>query len=255
VAAIGVVVATGVLAPLIIVISLFTSSGRPGYVIARAWAWVCSWMLGVTASLHSADKAVAGTSYVITPNHQSNADILALICMLPTPYRWVIKKELLKIPVFGSALGRTGAVSLDRSNTAQSVERLRKSVDKLKGGWSLLIYPEGTRTRDGNVQPFKKGAFMLAVNTGIPILPVTVNGAFKVLPKSAYLPIPGHVAITIGDPIPTDGLTEADVPELMERTRQAVLKNFDPDFDPFDRTARAPGDATGNTEPLPGVRT
>lgn len=254
-AVVTIVAATVVLALTLILISLFTSSGRPGYVISRIWAWVCSRALGVAASLHGAEKVAPGTSYVVTPNHQSNADILALLRMLPTPYRWVIKRELVKIPVFGWGLARTGAVSIDRSNTAQAVERLRKSVDKLKGGWSLLIYPEGTRTRDGNVQPFKKGAFMLAVNTGIPILPVTVNGAFKMLPKSAYLPIPGHVAITIGDPIPTEGLTQADVPELMERTRQAVLKHFDPDFDPFDGTAHAALTAQGKTELPADART
>jgi len=254
-AVITVVIATGVLGPLLILVSLFNSSGRAAYTIMCTWAWVCSKVLGVSASLHGAEKIVPGTSYVITPNHQSNADILALVRMLPTPYRWVIKKELVRIPVFGWALARTGAVSLDRSNTAQSVERLRKSVDKLKGGWSLLIYPEGTRTRDGNVQAFKKGGFMLAVNTGIPILPVTVNGAFKMLPKTAYLPIPGHVTITVGDPIPTEGLTQADVPQLMERTRQAVLKNFDPDFDPYSGTAGSLMTADGKTGVPAGVRT
>lgn len=253
-AVIVIVAATGILGPLLIFISLFTSSGRPEYAIMRLWALICSRVLGVTASLHGAEKAVPGVSYVVTPNHQSNADILALVRMLPTPYRWVIKKELVKIPVFGWALARTGAVAIDRSNTAHAVERLRKSVDKLKGGWSLLIYPEGTRTLDGNVQRFKKGGFMLAVNTGIPILPVTVNGAFKMLPKSVWLPIPGHVTVTIGDPIPTAGLTQADVPDLMERTRQAILRNFDPDYDPFGGPAQTSVHAAGKAGLQAGAR-
>ncbi|MCA1962070.1 MAG: 1-acyl-sn-glycerol-3-phosphate acyltransferase [Desulfomonile sp.] len=255
VAVIAIVIATVVLGPTLMLLSLFTPAGRSLYTITRIWAWICSKTLGVSASLHGAEKIVPGSSYVIMPNHQSNADILALLRMLPTPYRWVIKKELVKIPIFGWALARTGAVSLDRSNTAQSVERLRKSVDKLRGGWSLLIYPEGTRTKDGNVQAFKKGGFMLAVNTGIPILPVTVNGAFKMLPKTAYLPIPGHITVTIGDPIPTEGLTPADVPQLMEKTRQAVLKNFDPEYDPFTGTSGAAMVSGGTTDMPAGVRT
>ena len=189
--------------------------------------------MGLTCSIYGADKIVPGTSYIMTPNHQGNADILALVTTLPPRFRWVIKRELLKIPMFGWALGATGAISLNRSDRQQSVRSLRDGVSKLAGGWSVLIYPEGTRTSDGNLQPFKKGAFMMAVQTGIPILPVTCNGAFKVLPKKTIVFHPGHVTLTVGDPIATEGLTEEDVPELMEKTRAAISKNLDPDYNPF----------------------
>lgn len=205
----------------------------PGYVIARTWAWLVAKFIGVTASIHDADKAAPGNSYIITPNHQSHVDILALMMTLPTPYRWVVKKELLKIPFFGWALPRMGAVSLNRSNPREALKKLQEGSDKLTGGWSLLIYPEGTRSPDGNLLPFKKGAFVLAVNTGIPILPVTVNGAAKILPKKTLVVRPGHISITIGDPIPTDGFQEEDVPVLLETTRDAVAKHLDPEYDPF----------------------
>jgi len=231
------IIATIIFGIPVILASLVTYSGRPAYILSRMWAWLISKAAGVTFSLQGGVKAVPGTSYIVTPNHQGNIDILALILMLPTPYRWVIKKELLKIPLFGSALRRTGAVSIDRANKGQAVSTLRRGADKLKGGWSLLIYPEGTRTPDGNLQALKKGAFMMAVDTGIPILPVTVNGAFKILPKKTLDLKPGHITVTIGDPIPTEGLTEKDVPQLMERARDAILKHLDPDYDPFDRGA------------------
>jgi 1-acyl-sn-glycerol-3-phosphate acyltransferase len=189
--------------------------------------------MGLTCSVHGADKILPGTSYIITPNHQGNADILALVTTLPPRFRWVIKRELLKIPMFGWALGATGAISLNRSDRQQSVRSLKDGASKLAGGWSVLIYPEGTRTSDGNLQPFKKGAFMMAVQTGIPILPVTCNGAFQVLPKKTIVFRPGHVTLTVGDPIATEGLTETDLPELMEKTRAAISKNFDPDYNPF----------------------
>jgi 1-acyl-sn-glycerol-3-phosphate acyltransferase len=189
--------------------------------------------MGLSFSLHGKDKILPGASYIVTPNHQSNADILALIRMLPLRFRWVIKKELTKIPLFGWGLSRTGAVAIDRSDPKQSVQTLRKATDKLKGSWSVLIYPEGTRTQDGHLQRLKKGAFMMAVQTGIPILPVTSNGAFKVLPKKTIWFRPGHITVTIGDPIVTAGLTEKDVPDLMERTRAAISNNLDPDYDPF----------------------
>ena len=116
------------------------------------------------------------------------------------------------------------------------METLQRATDKLKGSWSVLIYPEGTRTPDGQLGPFKKGAFMMAVQTGIPILPVTSNGAFKVLQKKTVWFRPGHITVTLGDPIVTAGLTEKDVPDLMERTRAAISKNLDPDYDPFGKS-------------------
>jgi 1-acyl-sn-glycerol-3-phosphate acyltransferase len=231
--ALGLVVVTGILAPPLIVISLITSSGEPTFRIMRWWGLAISKCMGITVSLIGAEKIVPGQSYIVTPNHQGYADVLALISVLPVRFRWVIKKELLKVPLFGRALGGTGAISLDRTNRAQSVQRLKDGAEKLKGGWSVLIYPEGTRTPDGQLQPFKKGAFMMAVQTGLPILPVTSNGAHKVLPKKTIVFRSGHITVTIGDPINTEGMTESDVPELMEKTRQAVAKNLDPEYDPF----------------------
>ena len=189
--------------------------------------------MGLSFSLHGREKIVPGTSYIVTPNHQGYADILALLRLLPLRFRWVIKKELARIPLFGRGLIRTGAISIDRSDRRQSVQRLQEAREKLKGGWSVLIYPEGTRSPDGQLLPFKKGAFMMAVQTGIPILPVTTNGAFKVLPKKTLWFRPGHITVTIGDPIVTAGLTEEDVPALLEKTRVEISKNLDPKYDPF----------------------
>jgi 1-acyl-sn-glycerol-3-phosphate acyltransferase len=187
----------------------------------------------VSASLEGGEKAVPGKSYIVTPNHQSHSDILALLLTLPVRFRWVVKKELLRIPFFGWALAATGAVSIDRSKKQEALKRLNEGQSKLADGWSVLIYPEGTRSPDGNLQPLRKGAFLMAVNTGVPILPVTVNGAHKVIPKKTLNVTPGHVTVTIGDPIETEGLTEDDVQALSDKTRDAILKNFNPDYDPF----------------------
>lgn len=226
-------VLTLALAPPLIISSFLTSSGMPAFRITQWWAWGVSRCMGLTFSLRGREKIVPGTSYIITPNHQGNADILALLRTLPIPFRWVLKKELLKIPIFGPALGRTGAIAIDRSDPRKAIQSLEEGKKKLEGGWSVLIYPEGTRGWDEQLQPFKKGAFMMAVQTGIPILPVTCNGAFRVLPKKTIFFRPGHVEVVIGDPIETQGMTTKDVPKLMEQTRQAILNNLDPQFDPF----------------------
>ncbi len=190
--------------------------------------------MGLKVSVIGAPNVKQGESYIVTPNHQGVADIHAMASALPVLFRWVLKKELLRIPIFGWALRCTGPIAIDRRNTAASIETLNREKDeKLKNGWSVLIYPEGTRTPDGNLLDFKKGAFMMAVNSGIPILPVVCNGAFKIMPKKSIGFRPGHVTLTICPPISTTGLSEKDVPELMEKTRQAILAELRPDYDPF----------------------
>ncbi|MBI5248788.1 MAG: 1-acyl-sn-glycerol-3-phosphate acyltransferase [Desulfomonile tiedjei] len=232
----GLIVATGLLTPILILISFVTSSG-PLLAIERAWAWIVAKSMRLTFSCEGMEKVVPGKSYIVAPNHQSNADILALLVVLPMKFRWVVKRELLIIPLFGWALARTGAVALNRKDRSQSISRLQEAAgSKFEGGWSVLIYPEGTRSPDGNLQEFKKGAFMMSVQSGIPILPVICNGAFKVLPKKTIFVRPGHVSVTIGDPIDTAGLTVDDIPQLMDKTREAMLKHFDPDYDPFKRS-------------------
>jgi 1-acyl-sn-glycerol-3-phosphate acyltransferase len=234
-AATGLFFDTLVMAPIIIISGLF-SDGITTFKLTRLWSNIVSFFFGITVSIKGAENVTPNTSYIITPNHQSHADILALIKVLPTPFRWVIKRELLKIPLFGQALAATGSIAVDRRDRNSSIQKLKEGTTKLADGMSVLIYPEGTRSPDGNIQAFKKGAFMMAVQTGIPILPVTCNGAAKILPKKSLAISPGHITVTIGRPIQTTGMTEQDVPELMERTKAEILLNFDPDYDPFKKS-------------------
>ena len=216
----------------IITASIFTRSDRLGFVISRIWAWILSKAMGLTFSVYGADRIAPGQSYIIAPNHQGYADILALLRTMPLSFRWVLKKELLRIPFFGWALARMGTVSVDRADRRRAVQSLNRARCKFSDGWSVLIFPEGTRTPDGNLQPFKKGAFMLAVHTGIPILPVTINGAFRVMPRKTLLFRPGHVTVTIGAPIVTASLSDQDIPTVMEKTWEAIQENLVPNYDP-----------------------
>ncbi len=224
---------TCVLAVPCIVIGLFPGGSYSVYRIMVFWARILAKSVGLTFSLKGVDKVVPGVSYILAPNHQGHTDILALLNTLPVRFRWVIKKELLRIPIFGWALAGTGAIALDRSRGREAMKKLRQQRHKLEDGWSVLVYPEGTRTSDGHLQSFKRGAFVMAVHLGVPILPITTNGAFKVLPRDTMKLRPGHITVTIGDPIDVQGLTEDDIPELMEKTRNAMLKDLDVDYDPF----------------------
>ena len=236
--AIAVTVMSLLLIPFFVIFGLIFKSPGPNYALSRIWARVVARACGVTWSLHNAEKAEPDTSYIVCPNHQSHTDILALLLGLPTPYRWVVKKELIDIPVFGLGLAFTGAIVLDRSNKAAAFNKLKEEAHKAGGGWSVLIYPEGTRSSDGRLQKLKKGPFLMAVNTGVPILPVTVNGAFKILRRGTLIIKPGHITVTLSDPIPTEGMTEKDIPRLMEQTAAAIEAHFNFDYDPFAKENR-----------------
>ena len=234
---------TVILAVIVILASYFTS-GAGLHKLTAKWARFILKVLGISYSLHGAAKITPGTSYIVTPNHQSFMDFLALASALPLRFRWVLKKDLTSLPLFGWGLVRIGAVSIDRSRGRNAVKIILAAAEKLKDGWSLLIYPEGTTTRDGFLLPFKKGPFKLAVKTGVPVLPVTCNGPFKILPRGSRHIKSGHIEVTIGDPIITKELTEKDIPELLEKTRSEIAKYLDPDYNPFEKDSRqSHGDA------------
>ncbi len=223
---------TTIVATAVIIISRFTS-GNAAQRLTVKWAQFVLRSMRISCSIENAANIDSGTSYIITPNHQSIMDFLPLLSVLPLRFRWVLKKELLSIPLFGSGLISIGAVSIDRSRRGKALNEMLSASEKLKDGWSLLVYPEGTTTHDGLMLPFKKGPFILAVKTGVPILPVTCNGPFKIMPKGSRLFKPGHVEVIIGRPIVTTGLDEKDVPVLMEKTRAEIKKYLDPEYDPF----------------------
>jgi 1-acyl-sn-glycerol-3-phosphate acyltransferase len=224
---------TVVVATTIIVMSGFTS-GRVAQRLTVKWARLVLMCLGISCSVENAHHIVPGTSYIITPNHQSIMDFLPLLSTLPVRFRWVLKKELLSIPLFGWGLICIGAVSIDRSSPSKALKEILGATERLKDGWSLLVYPEGTTTHDGLMLPLKRGPFVLAVKTGIPILPVTCNGPFKIMPRGARLVKPGHVRLTVGKPIVTKGLDEEDVPALMEQTQAEMRKYLDSEYNPFE---------------------
>jgi 1-acyl-sn-glycerol-3-phosphate acyltransferase len=123
-------------------------------------------------------------------------------------------------------------IFIDRSNTARAIESINKGIDRLPKGVSIMVFAEGTRSPDGQIHEFKKGGFVTAVRWKIPILPVTVNGSRRVLPKGSLVVKPGKIQVVIGDPIDTSGYTADNVQELIDKTRQAVIANFNPEYVP-----------------------
>lgn len=161
---------------------------------------------------------------VITPNHASHFDIAALIGHLPGQNRFAAKKELFKEPFLGMAMKILGMVPIDREDPAESIERLNRLQARGKGAFSLIMFPEGTRSPEGGgLGEFKKGAFTLAIRSGRPILPIVIHGSGSVMPRGKYLSIhPGRIVVEVLAPLPTTDLSWEDRDGLRDRVHGLI---------------------------------
>jgi len=180
-------------------------------------------LFGVTVETRGLTRVDRSAPYVFMSNHVSHVDSPALAVSIPHPMHWVFKKELSRIPVFGWVLLSLGQIMVDRADAYQAREALTSAASGLTGNNSVLIYPEGTRSKDGKLQPLKKGGFYIAVRAGLPIVPVRVSGSHAIVSSGSLAIRPGHVVVELFDPIPTAGLADSDIPALMAKVRDALL--------------------------------
>jgi 1-acyl-sn-glycerol-3-phosphate acyltransferase len=160
-------------------------------------------------------------------NHQSNFDIPVLLGCLPVQFRWLAKAELFKIPIFGRGMRSAGYISIDRFNRESAFQSISEAAQKIRGGVSVMIFPEGTRSKDGKIRPFKKGGFVLAVDAGVPIIPIILHGTRSIMPKGQLRVYPGNVLIDIKKPVETSGYTRNNKDDLLERIRNIICDVFD----------------------------
>lgn len=197
----------------------------------RVW-WSASrtWARGMLASAGMTDLVVKGVEvlysgdpFIVMSNHESHLDPPALILSSERPVGFLTKQELKWIPFFGWALERTGHVFIDRKHKDRSHKSIDKAASKIADGRCVAVFPEGTRTLDGELLPFKKGGFVLAVKSGVPIVPVGLAGTRNIYPaKNAWVRGTGPVAIVYGTPIPTAGVTLDTKDQLMEEVRLRI---------------------------------
>jgi len=187
---------------------------------ARAWSWLILKTTGVTVEVNGAPP-LDGRSVVVASNHQSIYDIPVLFWTVPLELRIISKASLGRFPFLGWHLRRAGHLLVDRENPGASV--LKKMQRMVSQHASLIIFPEGTRSRDGRVGRFKGGVFLLAIDSGLPIVPVSVSGTRHVMLKDRLMTCPGHVRVTIHPAIDTIGMTREDARALAERTRAVVM--------------------------------
>jgi len=220
----AVAIHTVLIAPVVVAVALVDQ--RAGYRICQLWARLNLLIYAVrvrTTRLAPLDPSAA---YVFVSNHRSQFDILAVItALLDFQLRWVAKVELTRVPVFGWALKHAGHVIIDRSNHRQAIASLRAARAKMEQGVSVMIFPEGTRgTLEGPLLPFKKGGFMLALETGFPVVPIAVCGSAELLPRGSWQPASGEIEVVGGAPIAVAGM-ERD--ELIERVRAVMEARLD----------------------------
>jgi 1-acyl-sn-glycerol-3-phosphate acyltransferase len=170
-------------------------------------------------------------AYVVVANHQSFLDIF-LISNVPHEMKWVAKKELFKIPWVGWAFFLVGDLAIDRGDSASALKLLTKARRYLDNGMSVMIFPEGTRSRDGKLLPFKAGAFKLAVDAGVPVLPIAVSGTSQGMPKGGPWVRPSRLTVRILDPVPTQGLGDRDLRKLRDGVRESIARALASDEPP-----------------------
>jgi 1-acyl-sn-glycerol-3-phosphate acyltransferase len=185
------------------------------------WSKWNLWAAGTPLDVQGIEKVPPGP-VVYASNHSSMFDIWALSAALPGSTRFVAKQELAKIPFFGPAMVRAGHVTIDRFNRGKAFEAYDRAAQTIKGGISTIVFPEGTRSRTGELLPFKNAPFGLAIAAQVPLVPVYVHNTFEILPKGAWRMRRMPIRIRIGEPIATAGLTLEDRDQLRERTRAAI---------------------------------
>ena len=175
--------------------------------IPRQWARVFCRIAGVRVTIEGAEKLQPDTGYIYCANHLSQFDIFSFQGYFPHNFRWLAKEELFKVPFLGRAMANAGAISINRSHGREALKSLQRAAERIKAGTSVLIFPEGTRSVDGTLHPFKGGAMLIAIKAGVPIVPVAFSGSYAILPKGTFLTRPGLITIKVGEPIPTTDLT------------------------------------------------
>lgn len=207
-----------------VLLALFGVRGHIFVMWSRQWARIALWGSGSKAVAHGLENVVPGEPFILVANHLSWFDVFAIAKLLRVDFHFVAKKELEKVPIFGLAWRVAGHISIDRSNRERAVQSLRRAEEQMRAQKSVVvIFAEGTRSRTGRLQPFKKGAFVLSHETGIPIIPTVVTGSFDIMRPDTFIVRPATIHVYFEPPVSPQGLS---VEELTSRVREVFVRRL-----------------------------
>lgn len=210
---------------LTILVGLFDPHGKHVYGISRLWSWTILRACGISLRITGLNHIDPQQRYVFIANHQSNIDIPVLIqALLAFQLRWLAKKELLWVPFFGWAMWAAKHITVNRSNRADALKSLKKATEHIASGISLVFFPEGTRSPNGRLLPFKRGGFWLAVKTQTPVVPITINGSGALLPKGDWRIRRGEIEVTVGKPLLVENGHPGKLLAISNQLRDIIAK-------------------------------
>lgn len=221
-----IVIALLILGIVIFITYPFDRRGKVIHHYGRLWGKIALLVNRVKVRVEGIEHLKGEGPYIFMSNHQGTYDIFALLGHLPFQFRWLAKKELFSVPFFGWVMAAAGYVSVDREGTRKTVEAMNEAAQKIREGMSVVIFPEGSRSPDGSIQPFKKGGFTLAIKSKVPIIPISIIGSREIMPKGKLTVTSGEIRIRIDHPIDTQNYSLKDRKSLMEKVRQTISKNF-----------------------------
>lgn len=214
-----------VLGIIALLVRVVDSSGNKSHQVARLWSRLLCFFNGIKVEVRGLEYAKPDEAQIFVANHQSFFDIFTLSGYLPIQIRWMAKASLFRIPFVGWAMRAAGYISVERENKKQAYQSFLSTVEKLKTGYSVVIFPEGTRSVDGNIGPFKKGSHLLAIRSGAPMVPVAIVGTGNIIKKGSGRISPGPVRIILMPPVHADK-SKSEV-ATMDEIRTAICKTFD----------------------------
>jgi 1-acyl-sn-glycerol-3-phosphate acyltransferase len=224
------VLITIIISGLIVLTKPFDRHGTLGRRLASLWARGLLKTVKTPIQVEGLEHLVPGQTYVYAANHRSQFDIFVLLATLPGDFSWVAKKSLFQIPIFGQAMTRLGNISVDRTNLKDAIKSLNEAATLIRGGRSIIIFPEGTRAASRELLPFKKGVFIMAQKAGQPIVPISINGTMAIQPRGSLHLRPGPVQVVISPPVDPRDFRGRPKEELMAAVYQAIADHFDPDY-------------------------
>ena len=208
----------------IVFLVIFRGSEQKAQILPRTWAKIILAASGVKVKVEGLENLDKGRPYIFAANHQSQFDIFAMQGYFDFDFRWLAKKELFQIPFFGRAMQLSGSISIDRSHGREALKSLKEAAERIAAGTSVILFPEGTRCLDGKLHDFKSGGMVLAIKSGVPLVPVGISGTYEILPKGKLLAKPGHVIIRVGNPVETKEISANKKHELAAMIQGEVAR-------------------------------